>query len=154
MFLRIILHYKIITEVGYRGKDTTNSIYTLQGVPEQMSMRHFFSGTTGTSVFNCCLGQALWVLGFVRELISRLSSHLMLVTVSKSVRGMYVSKFKKSVHGWQSVVTLFCWLCIPAATTCIPFLWFNQWSKNLRKISDLYSVIFINAQQVHQSQRD
>ena len=29
----------------------------------------------------------------------------MLVTVSKSVRGMYVSKFKKSVHGWTQPQT-------------------------------------------------
>ena len=100
MYLRIILHYKIIAEVGYRGKDTTNSKYTLQGVPEQMSMRHFFLGDLVLLFSIVAWGRPYGFSDFVRELSSRLSLHLMLVTVSKSVRGMYVSKFKKSVHGW------------------------------------------------------
>ena len=95
MYLRIILHYKIIAEVGYRGKDTTNSKYTLQGVPEQMSMRYFFLGHLVHLFSIVAWGSPYGFLDFVRELISRLSLHLMLVTVSKSVRGMYVSKFKK-----------------------------------------------------------
>ena len=92
MYLRIILHYKIIAEVGYRGKDTTNSKYTLQGVPEQMSMRHFFLVLLFSIV---AWGRPYGFLDFLREQSSRLSSHLMLVTVSKSVRSMYVSKLKK-----------------------------------------------------------
>ena len=96
----LFYYYKIIAEVGYCGKDTTNSKYTLQGVPEQMSMRHFFLGHLVLLFSIVAWGRPYGFSDFVRELISRLSSHLMLVTVSKSVRGMYVSKFKKSVHGW------------------------------------------------------
>lgn len=66
MYLRIILHYKIIAEVGYRGKDTTNSKYTLQGVPEQMSMRHFFLGHL-VLLFSIVACQALWLLRFCKR---------------------------------------------------------------------------------------
>ena len=84
-----------MAEVGGCGKDTTNSKYTLQGVPEQMSMRHFFLGDLVLLFWIVAWGRPYGFSDFVRELSSRLSLHLMLVTVSKSVRGMYVSKFKK-----------------------------------------------------------
>ena len=69
--------------------------YTLQGVPEQMSMRNFFLGHLLLLFSIVAWGRPYGFSDFVRELSSRSSSHLMLVTVSKSVRGMYVSKFKK-----------------------------------------------------------
>ena len=86
----LFYYYKIIAEVGGHGKDTTNSKYTLQGVPEKMSMKHFF-----WDIWYFCSqlllgGTPYGFLGFVRELSSRMFSNLMLDTVSKSVRGMYV----------------------------------------------------------------
>ena len=86
MYLRIILHYKIIAEVGYRGKDTTNSKYTLQGVPEQMSMRHFFLGHLVLLFSIVAWGRPYGFSDFVRELSSCLFSHLMLVTVKSCLK--------------------------------------------------------------------
>ena len=43
-----------MAEVGGCGKDTTNSKYTLQGVPEN-TVRDIFSGTSGISVLDCDL---------------------------------------------------------------------------------------------------
>ena len=60
-----------------------------------MSMRHFFLGDLVLLFSIVAWGRPYGFSDFVRKLSSRSSSHLMLVTVSKSVRGMYVSKFKK-----------------------------------------------------------
>ena len=86
----LFYYYKIIAEVGGRGKDTTNSKRTLQGVPVKMSMRHFFLGDLVLLFSFVAWGGPYGFSDFVREPSSCLSSHLMLVTVSKSVRGMYV----------------------------------------------------------------
>ena len=60
-----------------------------------MSMRHFFLGDLVLLFSIVAWGRPYGFSDFVRELNSRSSSHLMIVKISKSVRGMYVSKFKK-----------------------------------------------------------
>ena len=87
-----------MAEVGGCGKDTTNSKYTLQGVPENNVKETFFLGHLVLLFLIVDWGRPYGFLGFVIELSSHMFSHLMLVIVSKSVRSMYVSKFKKSVH--------------------------------------------------------
>ena len=59
-----------------------------------MSMRHFFLGDLVLLFSIVAWGRPYGFSDFVRELNSRSSSHLMIVKISKSVRGMYVSKFK------------------------------------------------------------
>ena len=84
-----------MAEVGGCGKDTTNSKYTLQGVPENNVKETFFLGHLVLLFLIVAWVRSYSFSDFVRELSFRMSQHLMLVTVSKSVRGMYVSKFKK-----------------------------------------------------------
>ena len=96
-----------MAEVGGCGKDTTNSKYTLQGVPENNVKETFFLGHLVLLFSIVAWDRPYGFSDIVRELISRLSSHLMLVTVSKSVRGMYVSKFKKVfMVGFGQIVTV------------------------------------------------
>ena len=61
-----------------------------------MSMRHFFLGDLVLLFSIVAWGRPYGFSDFVRELSSRSSSHLMLVTVSKSVRGMYIE-----CEGWR-----------------------------------------------------
>ena len=100
-----------------------------------MSKRHFFLGDLVLLFSIVAWGSPYGFSDFVRKLISRLSSHLMLVTVSKSVRGMYVSKSKKvfmvaANQDYSLLLTTSYTLCYHPprptptdANTCIHGLW-------------------------------